>query len=34
MSLKNITGSEYGPAEYQPGDALLIDPVTDVSVSA
>ena len=34
MSLKKITGSQNGPAENHPGDALLIEPVTDVSVSA
>ena len=34
MSLKKITGSEKGPAEYQPGLALLIEPVAEVSVKA
>jgi hypothetical protein len=34
MSLKNITGSEKGPAEYHPGLALFITPETDVSVKA
>ena len=34
ISLKKITGSLNGPAEYQPGLALLIEPVTDVSVKA
>ncbi len=34
ISLKKMTGSEKGPAEYHPGDALLIEPDTEVSVSA
>ena len=41
MSLKNITGSENGPAENQPAPALTDDfplsersPVTDISVNA
>jgi len=34
MSLKKMTGSQNGPAENQPGDALLIVPLTDVSVRA
>ena len=32
MSLKKITGSENGPAEYQPGLALFIEPVAEVLV--
>ena len=41
MSLKNITGSEKGPAENQPAPALTADlplsdlsPVTEISVNA
>ena len=34
MSLKKMTGSQNGPAENHPGEALLIEPDTDVSVRA
>ena len=34
ISLKNITGSEYGPAENHPAAALLRTPVDDISVRA
>ena len=34
ISLKKMTGSQKGPAENHPGDALLIEPDTEVSVRA
>ena len=34
MSLKKITGSEYGPAENQPAAPLFMAPVEEISVNA